>query len=576
MAIKQIDYYGRFEATPADESTARRYQALAGLASDVGKIALKLGEQKIQERAAKAEIEGEKAGTIAGFEAAKERDVLELEEDFTVYNQAFRSAAEASYLAGTKNDLTNLIEESEATHPDDIAAFQESSRSRFLGLTGNLPDHLKPDVELYYDQINKASAARVLKAQKTQINENNRAIFDDYVANQTTNLTNLARSNDAEGLAAARIQFLKEGQAAIKAGIIDATDFGVIERTSNQEIVKQYVLGEFEGLVINGKGSVQYRIDLGKRSIEAIKSKDELFIADPADPKTKIAVSADDKDRIISSLESELESFEQSEIKKAEKALRLSEFEQIENYKTAMDAVMDTTMTDDKKLVEINTAEMKGLIRPSDAVLLRRYVNSVAKLNAVTNSNFVGDIIARAYDLNASYDYDANGNNYLQGMNNLQAEILSGAARGLVSPEDEQKITNMLRGLTSAKKAGATVEIADNYAAADRSIRDGLSPDLWGVARRELFDRVSIRKAQLEEETGQPLNNVQELNLWKELAPSVVNAVQVRQRQKAVQTINRVSTQSVSKIFTVNTQAEYDALPSGSRFIENGIEYVKP
>ena len=576
MAIKQIDYYGRFEATPADESTARRYQALAGLASDVGKIALKLGEQKIQERAAKAEIEGEKAGTIAGFEAAKERDVLELEEDFTVYNQAFRSAAEASYLAGTKNDLTNLIAESEATHPDDIAAFQESSRSRFFGLTGNLPEHLKPDVELYYDQINRASAARVLKAQKTQINENNRAIFDEYVANQTTNLTNLARSNDAEGLAAARIQFLREGQAAIEAGIIDATDFGVIERTSNQEIVKQYVLGEFEGLVINGKGSVQDRIDLGKRSIKAIKSKDELFIADPADPKNKIAVSADDKDKIISSLEAELESFEQSEIKKAEQALRLSEFEQIENYKTAMNTVMDTTMTDDKKLVEINTAEMKGQIRPRDAELLRRYVNSVAKLNAVTNSNFVGDIIARAYDLNASYDYDANGNNYLQGMNNLQAEILSGAARGLVSPEDEQKITNMLRGLTSAKKAGATVEIADNYSAADRSIRDGLSPDLWGVARRELFDRVFIRKAQLEEETGQPLTRVQELNLWKELAPSVVNTVQVRQRQKAVQTINRVSTQAVSKIATVNTQAEYDALPSGSRFIENGIEYVKP
>ena len=576
MAIKRIDYYGRFEATPADESTARRYQALAGLASDVGKIALKLGEQKIQERAAKAEIEGEKAGTIAGFEAAKERNVLELEEDFTVYNQAFRSAAEASYLAGTKNDLTNLIAESEATHPDDIAAFQESSRSRFLGLTGNLPENLKPDVELYYNQINRASAARVLKAQKTQINDNNRAIFDEYVANQTTNLTNLARSNDAEGLAAARIQFLKEGQAAIKAGIIDATDFGVIERTSNQEIVKQYVLGEFEGLVINGKGSVQDRIDLGKRSIEAIKSKDELFIADPADPKSKILVSADDKDKIISTLEAELESFEQSEIKKAEQALRLSEFQQIENYKTAMDTVMDTTMTDDKKLVEINTAEMKGQIRPSDAELLRRYVNSVAKLNAVTNSNFVGDIIARAYDLNASYDYDANGNNYLQGMNNLQAEILSGAARGLVSPEDEQKITNMLRGLTSAKKAGATVEIADNYAAADRSIRDGLSPDLWGVARRELFDRVFIRKAQLEEETGQPLTRVQELNLWKELAPSVVNTVQVRQRQKAVQTINRVSTQSVSKIPTVNTQAEYDALPSGSRFIESGIEYVKP
>lgn len=576
MAIKRIDYYGRFDPTPVDESTARRFQALAGLASDVGKIALKFGEQKRQEEKEIAKIEGEKTGTIEGFEAAKERNQLQLKEDYSDESQVYNNAAKSAYIAGTKNDLATLIAESEAQYSDDIQAFQQMSQDRFMGLTGNMPEELKPELELYYSQINQQSANRIIKAQKKQINENNRAIFDEYVANQTINLTNLARNNDAEGLAAARIQFLKEGQTAIESGIIDATAFGDIERASNQEIVKQYVLGEFEGLVINGKGSVQDRIDLGKRSIEAIKSKDELFIADPADPKNKIAVSADDKDKIISSLEAELESFEQSEIKKAEETLRISEFEQIENYKTAMDTVMDTTMTDDKKLVEINTAEMKGQIRPSDAVLLRRYVNSAAKLNAVTNSNFVGDIISRAYDLNASYDYDANGNNYLQGMNNLQAEILSGAARGLVSPEDEQKITNMLRGLTSAKKAGATVEIADNYAAADRSIRDGLSPDLWGVARRELFDRVSIRKAQLEEETGQPLNRVQELNLWKELAPSVVNTIQVRQRQKAVQTINRVATQAVSKIPTVSTQAEYDALPSGSRFIENGIEYVKP
>lgn len=576
MAIKQIDYYGRFDPTPVDESTARRFQALAGLASDVGKIALSVGRKEIAKQEQIAKIEGEKAGTIAGFEAAKERDQLQLKEDYSDASQTYNAAATAAYIAGTKNDLSNLILESEAEYPDDIQAFQQMSQDRFVGLTGNAPEELKPELELYYSQINQQSANRVLKAQKKIISENNRAIFDEYTANQTTNISNLARSNDIENLSLAKIEFLKEGQRAIEAGIIDATDFGELDRANNQAIVEQLAIGEFEGLVINGDGTPQQRIDLGKRTIEAIKSAGAIQYTDPADPESKLTLDAEQTDKVITRLENELESFEQSEIKKAEEALRISEFEQIENYKTAMDTVMDTTMTDDKKLVEINKAEMLGKLRPRDAVLLRRYVNSAQKLNAVTNSNFVGDIIARAYDLNASYDYDANGNNYLQGMNNLQSEILQGAASGQLSPEDEQKLTNMLRGLTSAKKAGATVEIADNFAAADRTIQESLSPDLWGVARRELFDKVSVRKQELEEESGKALTRSQELGLWKELAPGVVSNVRNRQRQKAIQTINRVTTQAATTIPTITTQAQYDALPSGARYIENGVTYQKP
>lgn len=576
MAIKRIDYYGRFDPTPVDDSTARKFQALAGLASDVGKTALAIGGMQVAEKQRIAKIEGEKAGTIAGFEAAKERDQLQLKEDYSDASQTFNTAAKAAYIAGTKNDLSNLILESEAEYPDDIQAFQQMSQDRFVGLTGNAPEELKPELELYYSQINQQSANRVLKAQKKIISENNRAIFDEYTANQTTNISNLARSNDIENLSLAKIEFLKEGQRAIEAGIIDATDFGELDRANNQAIVEQLAIGEFEGLVINGDGTPQQRIDLGKRTIEAIKSAGAIQYTDPADPESKLTLDAEQTDKVITRLENELESFEQSEIKKAEEALRISEFEQIENYKTAMDTVMDTTMTDDKKLVEINKAEMLGKLRPRDAVLLRRYVNSAQKLNAVTNSNFVGDIIARAYDLNASYDYDANGNNYLQGMNNLQSEILQGAASGQLSPEDEQKLTNMLRGLTSAKKAGATVEIADNFAAADRTIQESLSPDLWGVARRELFDKVSVRKQELEEESGKALTRSQELGLWKELAPGVVSNVRNRQRQKAIQTINRVTTQAATTIPTITTQAQYDALPSGARYIENGVTYQKP
>ena len=576
MAIKRIDYYGRFDPTPVDDSTARKFQALAGLASNVGKTALAIGGMQVAEKQRIAKIEGEKAGTIAGFEAAKERDQLQLKEDYSDASQTFNAAAQAAYIAGTKNDLASLIAESEAEYPDDIQAFQQMSQDRFVGLTGNAPEELKPELELYYSQINQQSANRVLKAQKKIINENNRAIFDEYTANQTTNISNLARSNDIENLSLAKIEFLKEGQRAIEAGIIDATDFGELDRANNQAIVEQLAIGEFEGLIINGDGTPQQRIDLGKRTIEAIKSAGAIQYTDPADPENKLTLDAEQTDKVVARLESELESFEQSEIKKAEETLRISEFQQIENYKSAMDTVMDTTMTDDKKLVEINKAEMLGNIRPKDAVLLRRYVNSAQKLNAVTNSNFVGDIIARAYDLNASYDYDANGNNYLQGMNNLQSEILQGAASGQLSPEDEQKLTNMLRGLTSAKKAGATVEIADNFAAADRTIQESLSPDLWGVARRELFDKVSVRKQELEEESGKALTRSQELGLWKELAPGVVGNVRNRQRQKAIQTINRVTTQAATTIPTITTQAQYDALPSGARYIENGVTYQKP
>ena len=51
MAIKRIDYYGRFEATPADESTARRYRALAGLAEQVSNTALAIGQRQIERQA---------------------------------------------------------------------------------------------------------------------------------------------------------------------------------------------------------------------------------------------------------------------------------------------------------------------------------------------------------------------------------------------------------------------------------------------------------------------------------------------------------------------------------------------
>jgi len=93
---------------------------------------------------------------------------------------------------------------------------------------------------------------------------------------------------------------------------------------------------------------------------------------------------------------------------------------------------------------------------------------------------------------------------------------------------------------------------------------------LWGVARRDLLDVVRLRKQEIEDE-GRTVSRREEINLWSELAPSVVSGIQEKRRGESIERVNRILA-----IPTVTTQAEFDALPSGAKFIENGVQYEKP
>jgi hypothetical protein len=74
-----------------------------------------------------------------------------------------------------------------------------------------------------------------------------------------------------------------------------------------------------------------------------------------------------------------------------------------------------------------------------------------------------------------------------------------------------------LQEQTAAKIAGATSEIAQANSKADRTIKESLQPDLWGVARRDLLDAVRLRKQEIEDE-GRAVSKRDEINLWAELA----------------------------------------------------------
>ena len=106
MAQKPIGYYGEFRPTGVDTSAARRFEALAGLADQANDIAFNIAAKKRAEQ-------GEKAGMAAGIKAAEEGAPVEKEKGFlsgiSIFDQAYNSALEKSYVASIDTDARENI-----------------------------------------------------------------------------------------------------------------------------------------------------------------------------------------------------------------------------------------------------------------------------------------------------------------------------------------------------------------------------------------------------------------------------------------------------------------------------------
>mgnify|MGYP003632854237 CR=1 FL=1 len=578
MAQKPIGYYGEFRPTSIDTSAARRLEAIAGLAGQVGDIAADFGKKKVAEQAFLKEkndiVAAEKEGMIAGNASAisKTSPELTVYEDVRTFeaDRTRNAAVMAAFNAGTQNEITKMVSRLASENPADISAFEELTQSGLNGLISEAPEELKPAFEVYFNQVSKTYGSNIYKAQKKQQNEIADAELKTAVTDQETNISNLARSLDTVELNKASLIYLETTREGLANGLLKGGEFATGLANLKDTIATQSALGRFDLIIRNEDQTVEQRIASGQNVIDQINEKDTFQVEDPLDPEKMITLDADEKDALVKDLESELKDFESEEIKKAESEIQASRFTQISNYSSAMEAVQDVSISDDDKLFAIAESEMKKSIGREEAVLLRRYVNSAKALNAITNSEVMGDIVARAYDLNADFDMDANSNNYLQGVNNLREDILIARSRGDLTSDDELKLNNQLKTLTAAKIAGATSEIANANSRADRTIKESLQPDLWGVARRDLLDAVRLRKQEIEDE-GRTVSRREEINLWSELAPSVVAGIQEKRRGESIERVNRILT-----IPTVTTQAEFDALPAGAKFIENGVQYEKP
>ena len=555
MARQRIEYYGKFTPSPTGDYSARRVRALAGLAEQVGDIALGFAEKKISEqKAVKDQIRQEEAvekGLLAGAESAATGTAPELRQyqEYSTLKEdiTFNQSLLASYEAGIKNAIATDVGRNATSNPEDLQTFLEMSEASFQGLIGTVPEALQPEITRYYQQSVRTSGKPIATAQRKALEAQQSAEIQTALENESVNILNQARQQDSDNL---RISYQSLLDMAAKDPKLDSEKFAERVRKLNDQIAEQYAIGRIDAAFLdNDNLTPQQRIEGAKKVVSDFKKSEIYSIENPIDPETSITLDPTERDALIKKMEQRVKDYEDGEIQKAEEAIELNAITQTQNYTASMDMVQDPSIPNAEKIVSINEAEMLGKISPSGAGKLRAYVNSVEKLKAKSNSQVFGDIIARAYDLNAQLDLEADSSAYLTGINTLREEVITARTDGELTKEDESKILKQLQTLTSAKIAGATADIASNWTQADRIIKDSLDPNLRGVAVRALVERVEAEKQNLIDE-GQTITRAVERDLWERYAPEVVRQIQENRHSEVITQVREI----LSKPEEINMQ----------------------
>jgi hypothetical protein len=162
MAQKPIGYYGEFRPTGVDTSAIRRFQALAGIADQANDIAFNIAAKKRAEQ-------GQEAGLAAGIAAAKEGTPIEKEKGFlssiSIFDQAFNSAVEKSFVASIDTDARENIARIAEESNGDLTTFDEISTQYLNGLRGGISEDYKDIIGLSIDPVLASARSQVQSQQ---------------------------------------------------------------------------------------------------------------------------------------------------------------------------------------------------------------------------------------------------------------------------------------------------------------------------------------------------------------------------------------------------------------------------
>jgi hypothetical protein len=262
---KEIKYYGQLRPTGVDNSAARRFEALAGLADQVRSTAFQIGSKRAQEI-------GEAEGLTAGQTAAETGAGPERRKGFlstlSIQDQAYNNAMENAFLASTQVDVQNDIARIAAENPTDAASFSFLSEQAVSPVLSSITDEAtRARAAQTIDTIRSGALRNIQAAEtardKTLADER----FENVISVSGDALVTAAKAGDLLGVTTQ--------QQTIIDGLAGRLQLGTISKVQYDEGVRGIGIlaqnsayqGELRSLMTEGDWSGALR------SIETLASK---------------------------------------------------------------------------------------------------------------------------------------------------------------------------------------------------------------------------------------------------------------------------------------------------------------
>lgn len=308
MAQKPIGYYGEFRPTGVDQSAARRFEALAGLAGQVSDIAFDIGAKRAEKIGAE---KGEKAGRKAAERLAKPQPEVGPPEDveapetkkgflasMSIEAQAYNAAMQSAYLAQVSTDSKQQVERIAAQYPDDVQAFQANINQYRQGLLQGVSDEFRDDADATIGNYIANAETAIFKNEVAK----NRA-----AANSARQLALDVHNDEASKMARAgdEAQALVNQQdhdlvidSMVASGDLPVDEAQNAKDALTRRIQQQTQLGGLERIIFDEDLSTREQYEKGVSFVESIRDA-ELEDIGP-----------EDKDKLLSVLDSKIKSLE--------------------------------------------------------------------------------------------------------------------------------------------------------------------------------------------------------------------------------------------------------------------------
>ena len=577
----RIGFTGKFTPTGVDQTAGAKMRALAGLGQTIGDTAMAIGRPIIEAKAAEA-------GAQAAEDAARDPVTGEVLEVPTMNaakfgSSQFESAAQqkvnqldaiaiANYKSKTSIEIDQTIKGIADQFPSDSKQFSNSIEGVLQGLQSSIPANAAPAL---MDYAYRQSQSTLASIEKLEFKTNVANMKADAVSQKDSVQSNILQAIEEGKLEEAELierMYVEEILPGLVAG--EAVTPEQVETTRiafNEAKQRASVFGAVNSNVINNDElDMDQRIAEGKKFLKAFDS-------------TEMPGTPDQKRELRSEVETLLKNAKDRDELEIEEATIASYQEQAKNL-TALDEniVYNEDIKINQRISDVRLAIAKGEIAKESGQARINYLVSVDKLNATINQPLEAELITSVYDVL----YLKDPKDYLLGMRNLDARMLQEVAAGNLTEDQYDSVQNRKAVLTQARTAQSGNELNRTMSSATRIIKNLLPPESYNAGMRYIFynatpiieEQNAARvaellakdpKASLAKQKNVRLNGDEKSEIYEQVA---LDAQQKLQRENTIRSQQIISQklkrQQQSAIATPQTQADFDALRSGTEYID--------